>query len=69
MSLAVASGIAPSIVLFTVTTGIAAVASVMLTLFVLVLVGFAVAPLVSSTWVGQQNVSSTTGPHAEPSDD
>ncbi|MBZ6493450.1 hypothetical protein [Natrinema longum] len=69
MSLAVASGVAPSIVLFTVTTGIAAVASVMLTLFVLVIVAFAVAPLVSSTWIGQQDVSSTTGPRTEPSDD
>ncbi|MFC6769582.1 hypothetical protein [Natrinema soli] len=68
MTPAIASGAATSIVLFSFTTGIAAVASAMLALFVLVMVGFAVAPLFSSSWAGQQDVSSAAA-NAEPSDD
>ncbi|WP_226481269.1 hypothetical protein [Natrinema amylolyticum] len=68
MSLAT-SGVTAGIVLFNLTTGITAVASAMLTLFVLVMVLFAAAPLFSSTWVGQQDVTSTAGSRAEPSDD
>ncbi|WP_090621891.1 hypothetical protein [Natrinema salaciae] len=68
MSLAT-SGAAAGIVLFNLTTGITAVAGVMLTVFVLVMLAFAVAPLFSSTWIGQQDVASTAGSRAEPSDD
>lgn len=68
MSLAT-SGVAASIVLFNLTTGIAGVASVMLALFMLVMVAFAAAPLFSSAWTGQQDVTATAGSSAEPSDD
>ncbi|WP_222919878.1 hypothetical protein [Natrinema sp. SYSU A 869] len=68
MSLAT-SGVTAGIVLFNLTTGITAVASVMLAVFILAMVLFAVAPLFSSTWIGQQDVTSTATSHAEPSDD
>lgn len=69
MTPAIAGGITASIVLFTLTTGITAVAGVVLTLFVLALVGFAVAPLYSSEWIGEQDVASTPASSVEPSDD
>jgi hypothetical protein len=69
MTPAIAGATVASIVLFTLTTGISALAGVMLTLFVLALVGFAVAPLYSSGWIGEQDVASTASGSAEPSDD
>ena len=69
MTLATASGIAAGIVLFNLTTGITAVASVTLALFMFVLVAFAVAPLFSSAWTGRQDVTETAPSSAEPSDD
>ncbi|WP_226005533.1 hypothetical protein [Natrinema salinisoli] len=69
MTPAIAGGIAASIVLFNLTTGITAVAGVMLTLFVLALVGFAAAPLFSSEWIGEHDVASTGAGSVEPSDD
>lgn len=68
MTPAIASGATTSIALFSLTGGIAAVSSAMLALFMLVMVGFAVAPLFSSSWIGQQDVSSAAAT-AEPSDD
>lgn len=65
------SGIVASIVPFDPTIGISAVAALMLTVFVLVMVFLAVAPIVSSSWADQ--LSATTAPSAarsaEPSDD
>ncbi|RZH66377.1 hypothetical protein [Natrinema altunense] len=68
MSLAT-SGVTAGIVLFNLTSGIAAAASVMLSLFVLVVVLFAVAPLFSSTWIGQQDVTAAAASRSESSDD
>ncbi|ELY77669.1 hypothetical protein [Natrinema pallidum] len=68
MSLAT-SGVTAGIVLFNLTSGIAAVASVMLSLFVLVVVLFAVAPLFSSTWIGQQDVTAAGASRSTSSDD
>ncbi|PGF15307.1 hypothetical protein CP556_03630 [Natrinema sp. CBA1119] len=69
MTPAIAGGITASIVLFTLTTGITAVAGLMLALFVFALVGFAVAPLYSSKWIGDQDAASTAARSDEPSDD
>lgn len=65
------SGIVASIVPFDPTVGITAVASVALALFMFVMVFFAVAPLVSSTWEEQFAATSASGAgrSAEPSDD
>jgi len=69
MTPAIAGGITASIVLFTLTNGIAAVAGVVLTLFVLALIGFAVAPLFPLGWIGDQDAASTVARSDEPSDD
>ncbi|ELY58632.1 hypothetical protein [Natronolimnohabitans innermongolicus] len=71
MSLA-SSGLVASIVPFEPTLGIAAVASVMLTVFVIAMIAFAVAPLVSSSWNDYQRTPATdaaAAQTAEPSDD
>lgn len=67
MTLATVSGIVASIVAVNLISGVATVASAMVALFVLVMVGLAVAPLVSSDGTTQPAASSTAG--AEPSDD
>ncbi|MFC4436634.1 MULTISPECIES: hypothetical protein [Natrialbaceae] len=59
MSPVTTSGIVASIALFDPTIGITAVATVMLSLFVLAMVFFAVAPLVSSSWTEQFGVASS----------
>lgn len=65
------SGIVASIVPFDPTVGITVVATVALTVFMLAMVFFAVAPLVSSSWEEQFSAPSSTASArgAEPSDD
>ncbi|WP_121742072.1 hypothetical protein [Natronorubrum halophilum] len=66
----VPSGIGESIVLFSPTVGITAVAGLMLALFVLAMVFLAVAPLVSTSWADELSATSTSsGGTAAPSDD
>ncbi|WP_049922626.1 hypothetical protein [Halopiger djelfimassiliensis] len=67
MSLATASGIVSSIVPFDLTVGLVALASVMLAIFVLAMVFFAVAPLVSSTWADRLSAEPTSGPSLDAS--
>ena len=70
MSLA-SSGIVASIVPFDLTAGIAAVATIMLAVFMLAMVFFALAPVVSETWADRLSATTTTSATrgAEPSDD
>ncbi|GAB3667528.1 hypothetical protein [Halopiger thermotolerans] len=63
-----ATATAASIVAFSLTSGIAAVASGMLTLFVLVIVGFTVLSQGSNDWAAAQPARSSSA-GAEPSDD
>ncbi|RKD93450.1 hypothetical protein [Halopiger aswanensis] len=64
-----ATAIAASIVAFSLTSGIAAVASGMLTLFVLVIVGFTALSQTDGDWADAQPAQSSPSAGAEPSDD
>lgn len=67
------SGVVASIVPFDPTVGITVVATVMLAAFMLAMVFFALAPVVSDTWADQLSAtnasSSAATSSAEPSDD
>ena len=64
-------GLVTSIVPFDPVVGITVVATVMLAVFMLAMVFFALAPLVSSSWADQLSATSPTAstPGAEPGDD
>ena len=68
MSLVTTGGIVASIVPFDPTIGVTAVATVMLTLFVLAMVFPAVAPLFSSTWGEQLDPNASRGSSPEASE-
>ena len=65
------SGIVASIVPSGLTGSIALVATVMLAVFMVAMVAFAVAPIVSSSWTGQSTATSSASAArgAEPGDD
>ncbi|QLG50936.1 hypothetical protein [Natrinema halophilum] len=69
MTLAIASGIATDVVLFTFTTGIAAVASGVLGLIVLAMLGLTAASAFSPEWSGQSDATAPASSTPEPSDD
>ena len=69
MTLATVSGIVASIVAVSLISSVATVASAVVALFVLAMVGLAVAPLVSSDWATQSTPASSASTGAEPSDD
>lgn len=69
MTLATASGIVAGIVLFNLTTGVATVASVVLGLIVLAMVGLTAASAFSGEWADQRDTTATASSTAEPSDD
>ncbi|WP_306056261.1 hypothetical protein [Natronococcus wangiae] len=65
MSPVTPGGIVASIVPFDPTVGITVVATVMLSVFVLATVFFAIAPLVSSSWTEQPGAASSGGSSLE----
>ncbi|WP_254522728.1 hypothetical protein [Natrinema caseinilyticum] len=69
MTLATASGIAAGIVLFNLTTGVATIASVVLGLIVLAMIGLTVVSAFSPEWTGQRDATAAASSTAEPSDD
>ncbi|WP_049911541.1 hypothetical protein [Natrinema limicola] len=64
-----ASGIAASIVSFSLTTGIATAAGAMVALFVLAMIAFAAMSAFSSTWVGRPDMASATDADTAPGDE
>ena len=64
-----ASGIAASIVAFSLTTGIATAAGAMVALFVLAMIAFAAMSAFSSTWVGRSDMASAADADTAPGDE